>query len=116
MDAKVYTIELASKNFNVVLLARARKFHKHKYHDFYLLFIVFLTELAIGSPFKDTVVLLRCMAAVFVETSTTFPNLQVNYNISKIPQLIAMQILNISFYCLTTITLNFSFHLFSGSQ
>ncbi|KAH9635020.1 hypothetical protein HF086_004374 [Spodoptera exigua] len=45
-------------------------------------------ELAIGSPYEDKVVLLRCMAAITVETSAIFPNVQgrgasreVNYNL-----------------------------------
>ncbi|KAJ8722465.1 hypothetical protein PYW07_003645 [Mythimna separata] len=33
-------------------------------------------ELAVGSPYKDTVVLLRCVATIDVETSTKPPNLQ----------------------------------------
>ncbi|XP_050559247.1 integrin alpha-PS5 isoform X2 [Spodoptera frugiperda] len=46
-------------------------------------------ELAIGSPYNDTVVLLRCLAAITVQTSAKFPNLkdratslQINYNLT----------------------------------
>ncbi|CAH1645882.1 unnamed protein product [Spodoptera littoralis] len=33
-------------------------------------------ELAIGSPYKDRVVLLRCMAAITVQTTAVFPNVK----------------------------------------